>query len=249
LNIVAVIVGSGVGLVAGHRLTPKIQESVVTGLGFVVFVIAIQNAMKSGNIIIPLLALAFGAIIGELLDLDGQLKRFGGWLQARVGASDQESEDAAVQARLRFITGFVTATLVFEIGPLAILGPIQNGLNAGDIQLLVVKSTLDFFAAMAFAASLGMGVAFSVLPMAVVQGGFSVVGIGMAGLFTASATGLSASNPYILELTATGGLILIGLSMVLLSIKQPRVANYLPALFIAPLLVLLVQVSHLAIPV
>src|SRR5260221_10882955 len=207
--------------------------------------------MKSGNIIIPLLALAFGAIIGELLDLDGLLKRFGGWLQSRVGSGVQESEDAAAQARLRFITGFVTATLVFEIGPLAILGPIQNGLNAGDVQLLVVKSTLDFFASMAFAASLGIGVVFSVLPMAVVQGGFSVVGIGMAGLFattTSTSSGLSASNPYIVELTATGGLILLGLSLVLLAIKQPRVANYLPALMIAPLLVLLVQVSGLNIP-
>jgi uncharacterized membrane protein YqgA involved in biofilm formation len=204
--------------------------------------------MKSGNIIIPLLAVAFGVIIGEQLDLDGQLKRFGGLIEARVNRDVVESEDEAAKARIRFITGFVTATLVFEIGPLAIIGPIQNGINAGDVQLLVVKSTLDFFAAMAFAASLGLGVAFSVLPMAVVQGGFSFVGIGMAGLFSASTTGLSANNPYIVELTATGGLILIGLSLILLSLKPLRVANYLPALLLAPLLVLLAQISHLGIP-
>ncbi len=137
------------------------------------------------------------------------------------------------------------------IGPLAILGPIQNGINAGDIQLLVIKSILDFFAAMAFAASLGIGVMFSALPVFVYQVLFALIGMIFAGMLTSGTggqTAIGATNPYILELTATGGLILLGLGFILLNIKQLRVANYLPALLIAPLLVLLVQVVGLNIP-
>ncbi len=210
INVVAVIVGSSIGLLIGNRLTEKIRESVMTCLGLVTLTIALQNAFKTGNIVIPLLSLVFGAIIGELLDLDALLKRFGAWLQERA-AGGQPAEDAP-EARTRFINAFVTSSLVFCVGPLTILGSVQNGLNAGDIQLLLVKSILDFFASTAFAASLG-------------------------------------DNPYILEFTATGGLILIGLALILLNLKQPRVANFLPALLIAPLLVALVRLLGLQIPV
>ncbi len=250
INVIAVIVGSGIGLLVGHRLTEKIQDSVVGALGLVVLTIGMQNAFKSGNIIIPLLSLAFGAIIGELLDIDNAFKRLGGWIQTRA-AGTLSQEDTTAQGRARFINAFVTASLVFVIGPLAILGPIQNGINAGDIQLLVIKSILDFFAAMAFAASLGIGVMFSALPVFVYQVLFALIGMIFAGMLTSGTggqTAIGATNPYILELTATGGLILLGLGFILLNIKQLRVANYLPALLIAPLLVLLVQVVGLNIP-
>ena len=246
INVVAVIVGSSIGLLIGNRLTEKIRESVMTCLGLVTLTIALQNAFKTGNIVIPLLSLVFGAIIGELLDLDALLKRFGAWLQERA-AGGQPAEDAP-EARTRFINAFVTSSLVFCVGPLTILGSVQNGLNAGDIQLLLVKSILDFFASTAFAASLGVGVAFAAIPVLLLQGAFALGGLFAAGS-TATNAGLSADNPYILEFTATGGLILIGLALILLNLKQPRVANFLPALLIAPLLVALVRLLGLQIPV
>src|SRR5450432_287733 len=247
INVIAIIAGSAIGLLVGHRLTEKIQESVVGALGLVVLGIGMQNVFKSGNIIIPLISIVFGAIIGELLDLDGVFKRLGGWVQTRAAAT-LSAEDMTAQGRVRFINGFVTASLVTVIGPLAILGPIQNGINASDIQVLVIKSIIDFFASMAFAASLGIGVMFSAFPLFVYQAAFALVGMGFAGMLTAGPTGqlaISATNPYILELTATGGLIMLGIGLILLNIKQLRVSNYLPALLIAPLLVLLVQVLGL----
>jgi uncharacterized membrane protein YqgA involved in biofilm formation len=244
VNMLAIILGSTIGLVIGNRLPRKIQESVVTGLGFVTLTIGVQSAMGSGNIILPLLSIGMGVIIGELLNIDGALKRFGGWLQDRVaqmGAQDQadlsadEAAQARVHARIRFINGFVTSSLVFCIGPMAVLGSIQNGINALDMKLLAIKSTLDFFASIAFAASLGLGVMFSIIPTLVLQGGFALVGMALVS----SAAGLTAQTPFIRELSATGGLILIGLALILLDLKQPRIANFLPALVVAPLLVLL----------
>ncbi len=239
INIIAIMIGSSIGLLIGNRLPPKIRESVITGIGLVTLTIGLQNAMGSGNIIIPLLSLSFGTIIGELIGVDEGLKRFGGWLQTRASNLSKQGAGDLAQARGRFINGFVTSSLVFCIGPMAILGSIQNGMNSGDIQLLAIKSTLDFFTSIAFAASLGIGVAFSIIPTLILQGGFALVGAGLMNLFTAGSVALNSSNPYIREMTATGGLILIGLALVLLNLKQPRVANFLPGLLIAPLLVLL----------
>ncbi len=242
LNIVTILLGSLLGVWIGDRLPAKMQESIMVGLGTVTLIVGIQNGLKTGNILIPLLSLLIGIIIGELLDLDSALKRFGGWLQSQVERQSHNKDDLTA-ARMRFINGFVTASLVFCVGPLAILGSVQNGIDSGDIKLLAIKAMLDFFASMAFASSLGIGVAFSVLPTLVIQGGFSLLGV----MFAASAVSLGSDNPYIRELTATGGLLLLGLALILLNIKQPRVANFLPALIIAPLLVALAALLHINI--
>ncbi|MCC7206917.1 MAG: DUF554 domain-containing protein [Anaerolineae bacterium] len=250
LNVVAIIAGTTIGILIGNRLSARMQESIMTGLGLVTLVIGLQSAFESGNIILPLLSLVIGVILGELLDMDAALRRLGGWLQARVagvnGATAALTDDANapglhMDARTRFVKGFVTASLLFGVGPLAILGSIRNGMDAGDVQLLAVKSTLDFFAATAFASSLGIGVAFSSLPILVLQGAFALVGMAVVGAAGAggAVAGLAADNPFIREFTATGGLILMGLALGLLEIKQPRVANFLPALVIIPLLVAL----------
>lgn len=248
LNVVAIIAGTAIGMLIGNRLAAKMHESVMTGLGLVTLVIGLQSAFESGNIILPLLSLVIGVILGELLDVDVALRRLGGWLQSRVArlngataalSSDPDAPGLHMDARTRFIKGFVTASLLFCVGPLAILGPIRNGMNPGDVQLLAVKSTLDFFASIAFASSLGIGVAFASLPIVGIQGGFALVGMALAGAVGAGGAlaGLAADNPFIREFTATGGLILVGLALGLLDIKQPRVANFLPALIIVPLLV------------
>lgn len=226
-----------IGVLVGNRLSARIQESVVTGLGLVTVVVGLDNAAATGNIIIPLLSIAFGVILGELLDIDAALNRFGGWLQARFSGEPETASDPAPDAetigglspRERFITGFVTASLVFCVGPLTVLGSIQDGMGlAVGFQQLAIKSTLDLFASMAFAASFGIGVSFSIITIIVVQGGLALLG---------SVAGAFMTDPMIAEMTSTGGIILLGLSLVLLDIKKPRMANFLPALLIAPLMV------------
>jgi uncharacterized membrane protein YqgA involved in biofilm formation len=174
-----------------------------------------------------------GVILGELLDLHGRLEQIGGWFQERLARGGRVGDGAAQpsgqDARTRFITGFVTASLVFCIGPLTFAGSIQDGMGlAVGFQQIAIKSALDFFASMAFAASFGVGVAFSTLTILVVQGGLSLLG-GAIGDFMSAAM--------MNEMTAVGGLMLIGLSLILLNVKQPRMANFLPGLVIAPLIV------------
>ncbi|MEZ4669742.1 MAG: DUF554 domain-containing protein [Anaerolineae bacterium] len=243
LNMITVAIGSAFGLLIGNRLPQKIQESVVTGVGLVTILVGIQNAEKSGNVIIPLLSVAIGVIIGELLDLHGKLERLGGWLQARFMKpqeraehtpplpNDSSSPQPVLDSRTRFITGFVTASLVFCIGPLTFVGSIQDGMGiALGFQQIAIKSVLDFFTATAFAATFGVGVSFSVITIFVIQGGLSLLGATVGSFMT---------PPMINEMTGAGGLLLIGLALVLLDIKKPRMANFLPALVIAPLIVLL----------
>jgi uncharacterized membrane protein YqgA involved in biofilm formation len=234
LNTLTVLIGSTLGLLVGNRLSQRIQESVVTGLGLTTLFVGLSNANKTGNVIIPLLSLVLGAIIGELLRLDVQLERFAGWLQTRVQgrSADQpggEGVESSSDRRARFIEGFITSSLVFCVGPLTVVGSIQDGMGLrSGFDQLAIKSVLDGFASMAFAASLGIGVMFSVITVLGVQGGLALIG-SLAGEFM--------TDPMINEMTAVGGLILIGLGLTLLDIKKPRMVNFLPGLLIAPLIV------------
>ena len=228
LNMITVAIGATLGLFIGHRLSSKIQESVVTGLGLVTLFVGVSNAGQTGNVIIPLLSIAIGVIIGELLNIEQYLERFAGWLQTRFAGGDQETSE-----RARFINGFITASLVFCIGPLTFVGSLQDGMGlAIGFQQLAIKSVLDMFAAMAFAASMGVGVLFSLITILVLQGGLALLG---------SVAGQVMSAAMMNEMTAVGGLLLIGLALVLLDLKRPRIANFLPALIIAPLLVALAE--------
>lgn len=239
LNAITVAIGTVLGLLIGHRLTEKIQESVVTGLGLVTIFVGFSNAGLTGNIIIPLLSIVLGAIIGELLRIDLLLERFGGWLQARFAPSTTDGTVAAAhERRIRFINGFVTASLVFCIGPLTFVGSIQDGMGlAIGFQQLAIKSVLDMFAGMAFAASFGIGVGFSIITILILQGGLALIGMGI--IQAGDVLEGFLFNAMINEMTAVGGLLLIGLALVLLDVKRPRIANFLPALVIAPLLVVI----------
>jgi uncharacterized membrane protein YqgA involved in biofilm formation len=227
LNTLTVALGSLIGLLLGGRLPERIQQAVMTGLGLTTFVVGLGNASQTGNIIIPLLSIVLGVIIGELLNVEGALERFGGWLRDRLGR--QRAGEDELAARQRFINGFITASLIFCVGPLTLVGSIQDGMGLpGGFQQIAIKSTLDFFAAMAFAASLGVGVFFSVITVLVVQGGLSLLGMLAGSVMTA---------PMISEMTAVGGIMILGIGLILLDIRRVRVANFLPALVIAPLLV------------
>lgn len=240
LNIFTVLLGGTLGLLVGHRLSPRVQESVVTSLGLITMVVGVSNAQSSRNIIIPLLAVVVGVIIGELLRIDLALERLAGWLQTRLaGPQTQASAEGGQSARERFITGFVTASLLFCVGPLTFVGSVQDGMGlAVGFQSLAIKSMLDGFAAMAFAASFGVGVLATVLTILVVQGGLALLGMALLTIISdPAATDALRQSPLIVELTATGGVLLMALALALLEIKKPRVANFLPALIIAPVIV------------
>ncbi|MBK8134910.1 MAG: DUF554 domain-containing protein [Chloroflexi bacterium] len=235
LNAIAVLIGSLLGMLVGDRLPARVRETIVFGLGLVTLTVGIGNAQSSGNIVIPLLSIAFGGLIGETIRIELALNRLGGWLQAKLARATQDSAPDSVDTpgemdvRTRFITGFVTASLLFCVGPLTILGSIQDGMGLQiGYQQLVIKSVLDAFAALAFAASFGVGVVFTVLTIIVVQGGLALLGM-LAGQFM--------TPPMVAEMTATGGMILIGLALILMDVKRPRVANLLPGLLLAPIIV------------
>jgi len=168
--------------------------------------------------------------VGSLLRLESRLEGLGAWLQRRLGAGGGGTDPTGSDTRRRFVEGFVTASLVYVVGPLAILGSLSDGLGRG-IDQLALKATLDGFASIAFAASLGWGVAAAALSVAVVQGGFTLVAVLAGGLLP---------NSGIAALTATGGLLLVGVALRLLRIRPLPVGDLLPALVVAPVLTALV---------
>lgn len=224
LNVLTVLVGGTLGLLVGGRLPERFQGIIFNGLGLATMVIGVQNALKTGNILVLLGSILVGGLIGEMLRLDRHLANLGGYLQKRL-AGDGTGKGAAT-----FSEAFVTSSLVFCVGPLTILGAIQNGIN-GDISFLALKSMLDGFAAFAFAASLGWGVLVSAVTVLVYQGALSLAAWGLMSSVP------NRDNPYIVEMTAAGGLIILGVGLRLLDIKELKLANYLPALAVAPAII------------
>ncbi len=233
LNIITILIGGTIGVLAGNRLPKRVQETVMAGLGLMTLVIGVSMAITSNNILIPLFSVLVGGIIGELIGIDAGLNRLGQWLEDRFGhrLGQGKVEGWSVTR------GFVTASLVFCVGPMTVLGSIQDGL-LGDYELLAIKSMLDGFAAIPFAATLGPGVLLSVVTVGVVQGGISALAMWLG-------TGLAEitrTTPWVVELTATGGVLILGIGFILLDLKQIRVANLLPAIVIAPLIVVLLGI-------
>jgi uncharacterized protein len=236
LNVATVLVGTTVGVLAGARMPAAMQGSLTTGLGFFTFLLAVGMGLQilgpgiqRGDDLAVLAALLVGIVVGELLRLHDGLEWLGAWFQRRLSSGVRPS---------RVAEGFVTASLVFCVGPLTILGSIDNGLR-GDITLLSVKSLLDGVASIAFAAALGPGVYLSALTVLVVQGSIA----GGAFLLTDVMDSVT-----ILAVTAAGGLILMGVALRLLDLKAVRVANFLPALVLAPIFVRIAGLIRDAIP-
>lgn len=227
INVATILIGGTIGLIFGAHIPERYKNTVITGLGLFTAAMGLQMFFKSGNQLIVLGALIIGALIGEWIGLEDWLQTFGQTLEERF------SRDAETGSGSKFIRGFMTASLLYCIGPLAILGSIQDGLT-GDYNLLAVKSTLDGFASIAFASTLGIGVMFSSVIILIYQGGISL----LAGQLSAIVT-----EPMMNEMTATGGVILLGLAINnLLEIKKIRVGNFLPALAVAPLIVWIIDV-------
>jgi uncharacterized membrane protein YqgA involved in biofilm formation len=233
VNVVSVLVGALLGRLLGDRLPERTRHLVTDGLGLVTLLIAATSAMAvldpgladevgdSAPMLIVLGSILLGGVVGSLLRLESRVESLGGWLQGRL-AGDQGSVE-----RARFIEGFVVASLIFCTGPLTILGALNDGLGKGADQLFL-KATLDGFAAIAFAASFGWGVAASALTVVVVQGSLTVLGLAIGDVLP---------DPHLAAITATGGLLLVGVGLRLLRIREIPVADLLPALLVAPLLV------------
>ena len=221
LNIVTVLVGGTLGLVFGSRLPDRLRQTVVAGLGLFTLAYGLVMFAETQNPIIVLAALLFGGLLGEWWQIEAGLARLGAWLQSRFAAGTEGGSS-------RFVRGFLTASLVFCIGPMTILGSIQDGLM-GDFRLLAIKSVLDGFASLVFATTLGIGVLFSTLVILIFQGGLSLLAQQAQAIFT---------EAMIAELSATGGLLLVGIAISsLFELKPIRVGNFLPALILAPLII------------
>jgi uncharacterized protein len=251
LNIVTIVVGAAIGVLIGNRLPERTNRVVTDALGLITIVLGGLNLISltdsefvgavgaGGTFLVVIGALLIGSIIGSLAGIERRLEGFGGWLQDRLmrrgrrtASVDAPLADSLVDAPLtltareKFINGFVDASLVFAIGPLAILGAFQDGTGQG-IDQLALKSTLDGFASIAFAASLGWGVAFSAIPVGIWQGLLTVLAFALGSVMSGAA---------IAALTATGGVLLLGVGLRLLNLRAVAVADMLPALIVAPLL-------------
>ncbi|MEJ5364848.1 MAG: DUF554 domain-containing protein [Desulfosoma sp.] len=219
LNVTTVVVGGLVGTLLGSRLPEKVQVTVMNGLGLVTTVVGVQMALETRNVLVVLGGILLGGLLGEAFHIHEGLEKIGAGLQSFFKAS----------AKSTFSEGFVTASLVFCIGPMAILGSIQDGLS-GDFKLLAVKSTLDGFAAVAFSATLGWGVILSAATVFAFQGSVTLL---------ASVLDRMLTPEMITEMSATGGLLIMAIGLKLLAVKDVRVANFLPALAVAPAIVFL----------
>jgi uncharacterized protein len=246
INVVTVVVGALLGMAVGHRLPARTHTVVTDVLGLVVLLMAglsavsvTDSAFRSATgtgapVLIVLGSLLIGGICGSLLQIEARLEGLAGVIQSRlarrpalVGAAETGQDH---QARERFIEGWLSASLLFCVGPLTILGSLSDGLGRG-IEQLALKSVLDGFAALAFASSFGIGVLFSAVSVAVVQGLLTAAGVLLGSVLP---------DAQIAALTATGGLMLVGIGLRLLNLRQIPVGDLLPALVVAPLLTELV---------
>ncbi len=225
LNVVIVLIGTTLGLLVGARMPQRMQGSLTAALGLFVLAIGTSMAIQilgpgvpAGDGLAVLAALLAGVVVGELLRLQDGLEALGGWFQRRLSSGPEPS---------RVASAFVTASLVFCVGPLTVLGSLQNGLS-GDITLLSTKSLLDGVASIAFAAALGPGVYLSAITVLVIQGSIAGLAFLLSGVMDA---------PTVTAIGSVGGLILLGVGLRLLEVKPLPVANYLPALLVAPFLV------------
>lgn len=215
VNAITILLGSGLGLLLKRDIPDKYQKIIVQGIGLAVGLIGLQMALKTQNILIVIISLVIGAIVGEAIDIDKWLGKMGDRLTAKLGSQYGNAGQ-----------GFVTASLVFCVGAMAVVGAIQDGLT-GNTSTLYAKAMLDGVFAMVLASGMGIGVAFSSIPVFIYQGSITLLAMTFGNVLSEAA---------ILEMTAVGGLLIVGISIIMLDIKQVKVANLLPAIPVAAVL-------------
>lgn len=215
LNAVAIIAGTIVGMIVKSRFSKNMASTLVQGMAITVMVIGVQMALKTQNILIVLGGLIIGGVVGEALGIEERLDALGGWIEARMPVSAGRQGE--------FTRGFVAASLMFCVGPMAIMGSLENGLT-GKYAILATKATLDGVSSAVFGSTLGVGVAFSALPVLIYQGAITLA---------ASVVQRFISDPVVAEMTATGGILIIGIGINMMGLAKVRVGSLLPAVFVA----------------
>ena len=218
VNAAGILGGSIIGLLLKKNVPVKYQQTVMHGLALAVGLIGVQMALKTQNILIVIISMVIGGLIGEFIDIDRCLTKVGEWLTVRMGNKYGNASE-----------GFITGTLVFCVGAMAIVGSIQDGLT-GDANTLYAKAMLDTVASVVFASGMGIGVALSSVSVLIYQGMVTLLASSLSGFI---------SDVMIREMTAVGGLLIIGISLLILEIKIIKVANLLPAVPVAAVIVLL----------
>ena len=214
INAAAVAVGGVLGTLGGRLMPEKMKQTVLAATGLVSIGIGISGAIGSSNQLIPILSLVIGSVIGELLHIEDGVTRAGDWLQKRFGKSGSITE------------GFVTGSLVFAVGAMAVMGSLESGLK-NDHTILMTKSVIDMAGSVAFAGSLGIGVAFSALSILVLEGTVTLLASLLTGVLT---------DAVITEISVTGSLIIIGVALNVLGLTKLRIMNMTPALLLPILL-------------
>ena len=212
VNCGAVIIGSLLGLLFKKGIPEKVSDTIMKGMALAVLWIGITGAIKGQNALVMIFSVLFGAIIGELIDLDKWVTRLGEWIQKKVGTGHGNVTQ-----------GFVTATLLFCVGAMSVLGPLESGLR-NDHTTQFTKSVLDFVSSIIYTSSLGIGVIFSAFSVLLLQGGITLVAQWVSPILTDSV---------VTEMTAVGSLLIIGLALNILGVTKLKIMNYLPAVFLA----------------
>ena len=215
INVAAILVGAALGLVLRRGMKPRVSQTVMQGVGLSVVLIGLSGALETENTLLVILSMVLGGVAGSLLDIQARMDRLGQWAQRRLSRGGEGADNT-------FAQGFVTASLVFCVGAMAVVGALDSGIR-GNHSTLIAKSALDGVAAAVFASSMGVGVMLSAVPVLVYQGLIALLGTVVAPLL---------SDSVITEMSAVGGLLIaaIGLNMVL--DKDIKVANLLPAILV-----------------
>jgi uncharacterized membrane protein YqgA involved in biofilm formation len=224
INVGLVVAGSGIGLAVGNRIPERARTTMLQVIGLVTLALGVSDAIDTQNMVFPLVGMAVGAMIGELLAIEDRLERLGARLQRRF---DRGAGKESNHGERNFVKGFVTASALYCIGPLTVLGAIEDA-SGETPQLYIIKGLLDGFVSIMFAATYGIGVAFSALSVLVVQGGLTLGGTGLDSVL---------DDRMRTELFAAGGLAVIGIGLNLLQVTKIRLANLLPGLVLTPILV------------
>ena len=226
VNTLAIVIGGIVGLLFGWALPEKMKNTVIQGLGLAVLLIGLSMAIQTRNTLVVIASLVIGGIVGEWIDIELRLKNLGKWLEAKLTKNQEDSG---------FTKAFVTASLVYCVGAMAIMGALESGLK-GNYNILFAKSMLDGISAIVFASSMGIGVIAAALPVFIYQGVITMAAGLLQGVL---------SVPVITEMGATGGLLIVGIGLTILEIKEIKVGNLLPGIVAAVPITLLFTKVHL----
>lgn len=231
INALLIIVGTIIGRLL-KNIPENMKQTVMYAIGLAVTVIGLQMGFESGQFLIVIISLVVGAVIGEWIDLDFQLNRFGQWLESKVGKNKKGENISIAQ-------GFVSATLIFVIGSMAVIGSLDSGLR-NDHDLLIVKGLIDGFTSIILATTLGIGVLLSAVPVILYQGTIALFATQISRFIPEQALAL-----FIQEMTATGGVMIVAIGLNMIGLTKIRVANLLPGILVVAVVVAIAYQFHL----